>query len=322
MPIGTVGATSAAAAAATAAADSCADQQLLDTAIAKHGQCQIAECMRSQKVAVFRVPSSLHTQLDLLGAAMQEVVELAEHADAQDANAAAAATSSAAAAARSTATAVGISASSARRRRRRRQPRKAGKSYAYKQRRVDPIGGGRKQLKLSKLATVEGGAKVVPHASDCLGKGLINTAGLPGVRMGECSAIWGGKRPQVAHVDNSHGVVYNNKQFSVHDPLMINWLVPVTDAGVKIALYADTLEGTPKSVRRKRDPVIIHVKKGWALMFHHLLYHLGLVAEDGLSFRLHYYGEAALVCGGWASGPIDSTYKDNKMRKGPWKRLV
>jgi hypothetical protein len=97
-------------------------------------------------------------------------------------------------------------------------------------------------------------------------------------------------------------------------------VVPLTDAGVQIALYADTLEGTPEAVRHKRDPVILHVKKGWALAFHHLLYHLGLVAKDGVSFRLHYYGEAQLVCGGWASGPIDSTYKDNKMRRGPWQK--
>jgi hypothetical protein len=208
MPIGTVGATSAAAAAATAAAENCAEQLLVNKMIELHGQLQIAESMRYQKAAVFRVPSSMLPQLDLLSRAMQEFVDLAQQADDLDA-AAAAAGGTAATAQRAAGAGVSSASSQKRKRRKRRHyQRKPPKRYQYKHRRVDPIGGGRKQLKLKKLATVTGGASLVTHSSDMIGQGLVKAAGLPGVRMGDCAAIWGGKRPQVAHVDNSHGVVY------------------------------------------------------------------------------------------------------------------
>jgi hypothetical protein len=161
---------------------------------------------------------------------------------------------------------------------------------------------------MSKLQQMSKPFFSVLSATDTIGKGLNRVVGLDRVAMMECTAIWGGEEPQEPHCDNSHHVVYSGKQFNIQDPLVLNWLVALTDAGVWVAVYPDTLEGLSVEERRKRVPVRVRVKKGYALCFHHLLFHLGLTA-DGACYRLHYYGAAQIICGDWVSGPFDSSIK-------------
>jgi hypothetical protein len=127
--------------------------------------------------------------------------------------------------------------------------------------------------------------------------------------------VYRGEEPQEPHCDNSHHVVYSGREFNIKDPLVLNWLLPLTDEGVRVCVYPDCLEGLSEEERRKRVPVTLHIKKGWALCFHHLLFHFGLKGTDD-SYRLHFYGAAKIISGEWVSGPIDSSYKDPDMKSG------
>jgi hypothetical protein len=379
MPIGGAAAASAEAAAALRAAATAQLQKDIDAAIVAHGQLQVMQLLRYQKLAVVPLPSHLMTALDEMERVVSSVVKCASDLDESDklladAAAAAAAVSSsssssskrsaassgAAAASHSSSgnssTATTISSNVGNKRSssssktdnsaNRRSSRSTSSSahstanssssssstssgslkrdrevYEQKARRVDPIGGSRHQLRMSKLQQMSGPFYSVLSATDTIGKGLNRVVGLDRVAMMECTAIWGGEEPQEPHCDNSHHVVvYRGKQVNIKDPLMLNWLVALTDAGVWVAVYPDTLEGLSDEERRKRVPVRLHIKKGWALCFHHLLFHLGLTA-DGACYRLHYYGAAQIISGDWVSRPFDSSYKDDEMTTIDWEEL-